>query len=104
VQYTPGTKSGEYRPTPPDFTPAFNAHWGSVTPFVLKSSAQFRPAEPPAVNSSGALADIEEVKAIGGSKSVTRTAATAPLCEPIARGPAYPHTEVGRTFRPNVVD
>jgi YHS domain-containing protein/membrane-associated phospholipid phosphatase len=43
-------------------------------PFVLNSSAQFRSAEPPAVNSPRALADIEEVKAIGGSKSVTRTA------------------------------
>ena len=74
VQYTPGTKPGEYCPTPPDFAPAFNAHWGSVTPFVLKSSAQFRPADPPPVNSLRALAEIEEVKAIGGSKSVTRTA------------------------------
>jgi membrane-associated phospholipid phosphatase len=75
VQYTAGTKAGEYRPTPPDFTPAALTHWGSVTPFVLQSSAQFRPAEqPPAVNSLRALADIEEVKAIGGSKSVMRTA------------------------------
>jgi membrane-associated phospholipid phosphatase len=74
VQYTPGTKPGEYCPTPPDFTPAFKPNWGSVTPFVLTSSAQFRPAEPPVVNSPSALADIEEVKTIGGSKSVTRTA------------------------------
>jgi PAP2 superfamily len=72
--YTPGTKPGEYRPTPPDFTPAALTHWGNVTPFVLKSSAQFRCPEPPAVNSTRALADIEEVKTIGGSKSVTRTA------------------------------
>ena len=74
LQYTPGTKPGDYRPTPPDFTPAALTHWGSVMPFVLKSSAQFRSAEPPAVDSPRALADIEEVKAIGGSKSVTRTA------------------------------
>ena len=74
VQYTPGTKPGEYCPTPPDFTPAFKPNWGSVTPFVLTSSAQFRPPEPPVVNSPSALADIEEVKIIGGSKSVTRTA------------------------------
>src|ERR1700745_245774 len=74
VQYIPGTKPGEYCPTPPDFAPAFNPHWGGVTPFVLKSSAQFRPADPPPVNSLRALAEIEEVKAIGGSKSVTRTA------------------------------
>src|SRR6516165_3182880 len=74
VQYTPGTKPGDYRPTPPEFKPAALRHWGSVTPFVLNSSAQFRRTEPPPVNSPLALADIEEVKAIGGSKSVTRTA------------------------------
>jgi membrane-associated phospholipid phosphatase len=74
VEYTPGTKPGEYRPTAPDFKPAAMVHWGSVTPFVLNSSAQFRCAEPPAVNSSLALAELEEVKAIGGSKSATRTA------------------------------
>ena len=74
MEYTPGTKPGDYRPTPPDFKPAALAHWGSVTPFVLKSSDQFRCPEPPAVNSPRALADLEEVKAIGGSKSVTRTA------------------------------
>ena len=73
VQYTPGTKPGEYRPTPPDFKPAALVHWGTVKPFVLSSSAQFRCPEPPAVNSPRALADIEEVKAIGGSKSVART-------------------------------
>ena len=73
VDYTPGTKPGDYRPTAPDFSPAALVQWGSVTPFVLKSADQFRCPEPPAVNSSRALADLEEVKAIGGSKSVTRT-------------------------------
>ena len=62
IEYTPGTKPGDYRPTAPDFKPAAMAHWGSVTPFVLESSAQFRCAEPPALNSSRALADLEEVK------------------------------------------
>jgi len=47
--------------------------WGGISPFVLTSSAQFRCPERPAVNRPLALADIEEVKAIGGSKSVTRT-------------------------------
>ena len=65
VEYTPGTKPGEYRATPPDFKPAAMAQWGSVMPFVLKSSAQFRCPEPPPVNSSRDLADLEEVKAIG---------------------------------------
>ena len=41
---------------------------------MLKSSDQFRCPEPLAVDSARALADLEEVKAIGGSKSLTRTA------------------------------
>jgi membrane-associated phospholipid phosphatase len=73
VDYTPGTKPGDYCPTPPDFKPAALVQWGSVTPFVLKSADQFRCPDPPAVNSPRALADLEEVKAIGGTKSATRT-------------------------------
>ena len=73
VEYIPGTKPGDYCPTPPDFKPAFVPHWGSIRPFVTESSAQFRCPDPPAVNSSRALADVEEVKAIGGSKSFART-------------------------------
>ena len=56
-----------------DPTPAFMSHWGKITPFVLQSSAQFRcPAQPP-VDSERAFAEVEEVRAIGGSKSPTRT-------------------------------
>ena len=73
VEYTPGTKPGDYCPTPPDFKPAFLVQWASVTPFVLKSADQFRCPDPPAVNSPRAFADLEEVRAIGGSKSATRT-------------------------------
>ena len=73
VEYTPGTKPGDYCPTPPDFKPAFLVQWGSVTPFVLNSADQFRCPDPPAVNSPRAFADLEEVRAIGGSKSATRT-------------------------------
>ena len=74
VEYVPGTKPGDYCPTPPDFKPAFVPHWGNIRPFVMESSAQFRCPDPPAVHSSRALADVEEVKAIGGSKSLARTA------------------------------
>jgi membrane-associated phospholipid phosphatase len=68
-----GTKPGEYRPTPPDFTPAWAAHWGTVKPFVLTSSAQFRPAQPPAPASPRARAEIADVRAIGGKTSALRT-------------------------------
>src|SRR5262249_27319690 len=67
-----GTKPGEYRPTPPDFTPAWMGHWGQVKPFVLESSAQFRPEPPPAVGSPQALRDIDEVKAAGAQEHPSR--------------------------------
>src|SRR5262245_40867566 len=65
IAYRPGTKPGAYRPTPPDFTPAFMAQWGMLAPFVLRSPAQFRPEPPPAVGSPQAQADIDEVRRIG---------------------------------------
>jgi hypothetical protein len=74
VAHPAGTKAGEYRPTPPDFTPALFAHWGKVQPFVLKSSSQFRPAAPLAPASARARAEIEEVRAIGGKTSALRSA------------------------------
>ena len=67
-----GTKPGAYRPTPPDFTPAWFAHWGKVKPFVLTSQAQFRPAPPLAPSSVRARAEIAELRAIGGKTSASR--------------------------------
>lgn len=68
-----GKRPGEYRPTPPDWTPAAFSHWGAVTPFALRSSQQFRPAPPPAVASAEARADLEEVRAVGSAASTRRT-------------------------------
>ena len=70
--YTPGTRPGAYRPTPPDFTPAFMVHWGGVKPFVLRSASQFRGAPPPAVDSERARGDIEVVRAVGAKEGSTR--------------------------------
>ncbi|HEX6851306.1 MAG TPA: phosphatase PAP2 family protein [Candidatus Polarisedimenticolaceae bacterium] len=69
-----GTRPGEYRPTPPDFTPAAFAQWGSVTPFAVPSLDAFRPAPPPAVGSAVALADLREVKDVGALKGSSRVA------------------------------
>src|SRR6185436_7741855 len=68
-----GTKPGAYRPTPPDFTPAWAAHWGKVKPFVLASSSQYRPVPPLLPTSTRARAENEEVRAIGGKTSALRT-------------------------------
>jgi hypothetical protein len=74
VKYIPGKKAGDYRPTPPDFTPALFPQWGMIRPFVLTSASQFRPAPPLDPKSVRARAEIEEVRAIGGKTSSARTA------------------------------
>jgi hypothetical protein len=73
VELPAGTKPGEYRPTPPDFTPAWMAQWGGVTPFVLNSSAQFRPSAPPAVDSALARREVEQMRSIGGQAENMRS-------------------------------
>ena len=73
VSYVPRDVPGDYRPTPPDNTPAALAHWGSITPFALSSAAQFRPAAPPVPGSAQARAEIAEIRRIGGMQSEART-------------------------------
>jgi hypothetical protein len=72
--FVPGTNPGDYRVTPPNFpTPAFTT-WGQVTPFVLDTGDQFRPAPPPALTSDAYAAAINEVQSLGSAISTTRTA------------------------------
>jgi PAP2 superfamily len=73
VQVTPGQGPGEWRPTGPEFFPAFKAQWGSVKPFGLRSSSQFRPDPPFEVNSPEFVSSYEEVRKIGSATSTTRT-------------------------------
>src|SRR4029077_11679801 len=71
--YVPGTSPGDFRPTPPNFpTPVFTT-WGQVTPFVLDSASQFRPAPPPALTSDAYADAINEVQSLGSATSTTRT-------------------------------
>jgi hypothetical protein len=72
--FVPGTNPGDYRPTPPNFpTPVFTT-WGQVTPFVLESGNQFRPAAPPALTSPEYATALNEVQSLGSATSTTRTA------------------------------
>ena len=72
--FVPGTNPGDYRPTPPNLaTPVFTT-WGQVTPFVLESGNQFRPAPPPALTSPEYAAALNEVQSLGSATSTTRTA------------------------------
>jgi membrane-associated phospholipid phosphatase len=73
VAWTAGTKPGEYRPTPPQNYPAFMPQWGRIEPFVLASSAQFRPVPHPALASDAYAAGLAEVQRLGAEASRVRT-------------------------------
>jgi len=69
-EYPQGIEPGAYRFTPG--TPfAFAPGWGDVTPFVLRSSSQFRADPPYAVTDAAYTADFEEVKRLGGDGTTT---------------------------------
>ena len=73
--YPQGTAPGEYRFTPPA-TFAFLPAWGSVQPFTLLRSDQFRPNPPYPVDSKRYAADFNEVKALGGDGVSTPSSRT----------------------------
>ena len=74
-----GTNPGEWRPTvfsgtPPVAQPMVAPWLGSVLPFTLTNSAQFRTAIPPPDLSSDAYVEAyKEVKALGGRADTVRT-------------------------------
>jgi hypothetical protein len=72
--FTPLAGPGEYQLTPPAFAPAGFTQTAHVTPFVLGSASQFRPAPPPALTSAKYATDFNEVKSLGKLNSTTRTA------------------------------
>lgn len=73
--YPQGTEPGEYR-----FTPGFNfvfaPGWADVTPFVLKSSSQFRARPPHNLRSANYARDFNEVKSFGGDDITTQSLRT----------------------------
>jgi len=72
--FVAGNKPGDYRPTPPAFAPPVFTNWGSVTPFVLSSGRQFRPAPPPPITSVAYARALNQVKSLGQDTSTARTA------------------------------
>jgi hypothetical protein len=68
--YRPRTTPGVYVPT---VTP-LAAQWPGVKPFALTSASQFRPAPPIALTSAEWAANYNEIKELGGSGSIKRSA------------------------------
>ena len=68
--YRPQASPGVYVPTivPIESTAA------KLTPFVMRTASQFRPAPPPALTSEVWTRDLNEIREIGSSNSAKRTA------------------------------
>ncbi len=73
VGYTFRSGSGVYQPTPPMNAQPVFPQWRNVTPFMIKSAAQFGLPGPPPAASAAFAKDIEEVKSLGARDSTTRT-------------------------------
>jgi PAP2 superfamily len=75
--YEVGTEPGEWRPIPnPNGSPVVNAlRWvGLVDPFLIESAVDFATVGPRALGSAEYAAEFDQVKALGGTTSATRTA------------------------------
>jgi PAP2 superfamily protein len=68
-----GLAAGQWRPTPPGFLPGAAPQFATMTPWIIVSPAEFRPAGPPALTSAQYAADVNEVKALGSLTGSTRT-------------------------------
>jgi membrane-associated phospholipid phosphatase len=69
-----GPAIGEWRPTPPDYSPGAVPQLAHVTPWAMTSPSQFRPGGPPALTSDLYTAVFNEVKTMGGAFGSPRTA------------------------------
>ena len=72
--YSGSTATGQWRPTGPTFEVADHPQWKTVQPFALTSPSQFRPAAPPALDTSAYAAAVNEIKQLGVATGSTRTA------------------------------
>jgi len=63
-----------WRPTPPALAPGAGPQFAYMTPWVINTPGQFRPAGPPALTSDRYATDFEETKTMGSLSSSTRTA------------------------------
>jgi hypothetical protein len=68
-----GTAVGQWRPTLPGFLPGAGPQFATMTPWVIESPSQFRPAGPPALSSAQYTADFSETKSMGSISSPSRS-------------------------------
>lgn len=80
TDHVTGTGPGQWQLTP-DRPFAFAPAWGEVDPFVLQRASQFRPGRPDPLSSRRYVADLAEIKALGGDGVTTPSARTAEQTE-----------------------
>ena len=81
IEFITSSDPGRWRQDPVSLGPlALGAYWNEVTPFVMRSSAQFRAPPPPALGSAEYAQAFAEAKALGGD-GVTPTARTTDQTE-----------------------
>jgi PAP2 superfamily len=108
-RYRPATTAGVYVPTMVPAAP----QWPQRKPWVMTSCDQFRPGPPPALASELWARDYNEIKAVGGKISTTRTPAQTeiarfweataptiyyPLVRSVANAPGRDVTQNARLF------
>jgi len=77
VDFITSNQPGKWRQDPVSQAPlALGAHWGDLTPFVLRASDQFRVPPPPTLDSAEYQHAFNEVKMVGGDGLVTATMRT----------------------------
>ncbi len=82
VDFITSDEPGKWRQDPVSQIPlALGAYWSGVTPFVLRSSDQFRVPPPPLLDSAAYAAAYSEVQAVGGDGVVTPTVRTTEQTE-----------------------
>lgn len=68
-----GTAIGQWRPTPPGNLPGAGPQFAYMTPWVIPSPSEYRPAGPPALGSAQYAIDFNETKDMGRDTSALRT-------------------------------
>lgn len=77
IEFLTSDAPGKWRQDPISRVPlALGAHWGEVTPFVLRTGSQFRLPPPPALDGAAYAAAFNEVKQIGGDAIVSPSTRT----------------------------
>ena len=74
MPFTGSNGVGEWRPTPPNFSPMVAENMATTEPFVIESPDAFRPlVGPPSLTSQDYTDNFNEVKELGQNTSATRT-------------------------------